>query len=345
MVLSFCVALLAGAERVQKPDPIKDEWYVLRQAEAAYNSGSYGSAVLYADLAREYRQNRVAWEVQTLKNSFRPAEVRQAGDDIADVIPVLRRREDYDALEIVERYRRNPRTASEALFTEQLVAYVQRITAFPEADFLLGNVYLIEGEYERAEQYYQAAWTARALLDVPDAQYTILYRLADLSHMKNDATAYEEYLTAIVRDDDFFKDPSLKRSVLRIMQNRRGGAVDTLFNVFRPEHFLLLRAYRELSDVYAAAGDTDRALYLCTLAALTGFTRMYAIVVQRMPEYTYDGLAAFLERAGEYADIVQWADDNGMRHVFGRLVLLTRASAGYETFSAELQTILTAARQ
>lgn len=323
----------------KKPDYINDEFFYLRQAEHAYSMGEYGQAMKLCDTAREYRRAKIRWESYTLENSFRPREVSRVGDVMADIMPVLIRRDDADAIEIITRYAKRPSTVSYTTRASTLVAYIKSLTELPEADFMLGDVYYIEGEYSIAEDYYNKSWINRTLLDIPDQQFDILYRLADLSEMRGDEKTYEEYLTAVVRDDSFFKNENMQSALMRIIRMGRSGCVDNLFNLFRPDHYMMMRAYMNLSDLYNENGETDTALYMCALANLTAFTRMYSVVAQRSPDYVYTGFGNFIERASNYADVMKWAAENHVWQSLDNLVMLTRAK-GYDSFADELSTVL-----
>lgn len=327
---------IAVTQIPKMPDSLQDEFYMMRKARASYNSGDYGDALKMTEFARETRKTRIEWELYTLQNSFRPAEVRRVGNAMSEILPVLETREDYDAIEIIVNYQKNPRSTQAALYADRLISYISTYTNFPEADLMLGNIYYIEGDFSLAETYYQSAWKNRNLLDTHDEQYEILYKLADLSAMQGNYTTYEEYLTAVVRNDEYFRNSNMQDSLIRIIRLGRKGCVDSLFNLFRPDNYLMMKAYMGLSDLYAQDVDKKRdALYMSALAALTGFTRMYSIVAQRAPDYSYNGLSHFLERAQSYYDVSRWAYENDVWSSFQTLASLAEEN-GYDVFASEL---------
>lgn len=344
--LSVCFVETLAAQSMtlthipKKPDDSQNEFYLMRKARSSYNSGEYGDALKHTEYAREYRKARIEWELYTLQNSLRPAEVRRVGNAMSEIMPVLETREDYDAIEIIVNYQKNPRSTQAALYADRLISYIGTYTEYPEADFMLGNIYYIEGDYDLAERYFQNSWKNRNLLDTPDEQYDILYRLADLSAMRGDYIAYEEYLTAVVRDDDYFKNTNMQDSLLRIIKSGRKGCVDNLFNLFRPKNYLMMRAYMRLSEMYAQDADKQRdALYMSALASLTGFTRMYSIITQRSAGYIYSGLADFLNIAESHHDISRWAYENDIWQSFRNLSVLAREN-GCEVFAQELTQVV-----
>lgn len=323
----------------KKPNYIKDEFYLMRQAIASYNSGAYGEALKRTEFAREYRRSRVTWELYTLRNSLRPAEVQRVGDSMSEILDVLKKREDRDAIEIIARYQKNPRSQNATLYASRLLAYIETFTEFPEADQMFGNIYYIEGDYDLAKRYYNSAWNNRNLLDVPEEQFHILYQLAELSYLERDEIAYEEYLTAIVRDDAYFNNPNLQDSMLHIISLKRKGSADNLFNLFRTDHYMMMDAYVKLAEIYEKNERIKDALYMRSLAAITGFTRMYTIVARRAPDYYYRGLEGFFERAANYSDVISWAAEKGVWQNFNSLSFLAEKN-GYTVFAEELSQII-----
>ena len=72
----------------------------LNSAQIAFENQNYGEALKLAEEAKQIRKERNRYEISLLENSFKPAEVKYAGDSLADTLKVLADRQDYDAIEI-----------------------------------------------------------------------------------------------------------------------------------------------------------------------------------------------------------------------------------------------------
>ena len=188
-IFYFLVYSFVFANNLQKPDYIFDDKRILEEAVEAFDNLEYGVALKYALEAKEARKNKVSWEIYTLENSLKPAEVKYAGDGISTIITVLKDREDYDAIEIFNRYYKIKGSDFFENSAKKLLAYIKTQKEFPEADYLIGNIYKLEGEYDFAKKYYSAALKTSDVLDIPSEKYNILYSLAELSllekNMKN----------------------------------------------------------------------------------------------------------------------------------------------------------------
>ena len=103
-IFYFIIYSFVFANNLQKPDYIFDDKRILEEAIEAFDNLEYGDALKYALKAKESRKNKILWEIYTLENSLKPAEVKYVGDDISTIITVLKDREDFDAIEIFNRY-------------------------------------------------------------------------------------------------------------------------------------------------------------------------------------------------------------------------------------------------
>ncbi|MDE5897837.1 MAG: hypothetical protein K2H09_01025, partial [Treponemataceae bacterium] len=239
-------------------------------------------------------------------------EIKYVGDSIADSIPILQERQDYDALEIIEAYRKKPGLDFFNDSKKRLLEYVGSRSPYPEADFLAGYIYQLEGEYDVAERCYLKALESADVLDIPDEKYDILYALAEISLIRQDFSQYEKYLLNIVAQDNAFKDKGLIAAMNRTIRSRSADCLEKFFLLYRADNFRLLNAYFKLSDWYRKENAAERALDASALGALTGFTKIFTIVRTRNPEFQYEGFESLLDAAAAYPDVVEWGVDNNL---------------------------------
>lgn len=308
---ALCVPLFSQV-RPKKPASLTDDIRLLRNARAVYRNGSYGTALRYAEEAKTARKTLIAWETYTLQNSLRPAEVRRANDVLPDVLAVLQVREDFDAIEIINRYVRQKGASFFNNSASEVVSYVSKRNAYPEADWLVGSVYVLEGEYALAKQYLLSAWSNAYLLDVNDEQYDILYDLANIAYIEKDFNNYEKNLLLVLSNDSFFKSKNFNDVLMLTIRNKNAGSMEKFFTLFRSDDYKSLPAYFKLAEYYESAGEAEKALKANALGVLTGFTKMYNAVKTRNPEFEYADLSTFLREIAAYGDIVEWAEQNNL---------------------------------
>ena len=134
-----------------------------RNAQAAYENKEYGKALKYAEDAILYKKEQLKADYETISTSIAAREVKKAGDDITNIIPVLKERDEYDVIDLINKYN------AKGIFDNSIskvLEYIKNQEEYPEAQKLIGDIYKIEGEYSFAEQYYLKALENADVLDV-----------------------------------------------------------------------------------------------------------------------------------------------------------------------------------
>lgn len=312
LIFAFFSGIYIFAAPVVKPDYIITDKRIFQDAVIAYESQDYGKSLRLLEHAEAYRRNKVAWETSILQNSFKPAEVKIRGDNLFDIIPVLEERQDYDALEIIERYFKYFGADYFESSSKKLLDYIKNHKEYPEVSYLKGKIYQLEGEYQFAEKLFLQAYKNSSILDIPDQKYDILYSLVDIAYTQKELKKYEEYLLMILSFDSAFKDASLISSMNNVIQSTKPDAMEKFFLMYRCSNYRLLNAYFRLSEYYLSKNEREKALNAVSLGALTGFTKMYDVVSKRNPEFEYLGFSQLLREASTYEDLVEWGKENNV---------------------------------
>lgn len=179
-IFIFILTLFLSAEVfTATSENFRDFRKLYLEAQIAFDAQDFGQALKLIELAKKMRKERIDWELMTLKNSFKPAEVKYAGDSLVTIKSVLSGKQDYDAINIIDSYLRFYGAERFADSARTLLAFIETQYPYPEADFMAGRIYRLEGEYAFAHKFYSQAYKDAAVLDVPDEKYDILYALAD----------------------------------------------------------------------------------------------------------------------------------------------------------------------
>ncbi|MGP1457955.1 MAG: hypothetical protein ACTTKL_01405 [Treponema sp.] len=310
-VLSLCLFLSAEVS-VQASGKFRDFQKLYFEAQIAFDAQDFGQALKLIELSKKARKERVDWELMTLKNSFKPAEVKYAGDSLVTIKSVLWGKQDYDAINIIDSYLRFYGTERFEDSARKLLAFIETQYPYPEADFMAGRIYRLEGEYAFAHKFYSQAYKDAAVLDVPDEKYDILYALADNARVQKKYEDYEKYLLLAVGLGDDYKNNTLLEAMVNTIQSPRADCMDKFFMLYRADNFRLLKAYYELAEYYSRAGDRLKTLRTAALCSLTGFSKVYSIVQMRNPQFVFTDIRALLKEAASYDDIVDWGVDNNV---------------------------------
>ena len=307
-----------------------------RNAKAAYENKEYGKALKYAEDAILYKKEQLKSDYDAISSSLAARDVKKAGDEITNIIPVLKERDEYDVINLINSY--NARGDFNNSI-KNVLEYIKNNEEYPEAQKLIGDIYKIEGEYDFAEQYYLKALDNAAVLDIPDERYEIIYLLADLSRLKKDYDNMEIRLLNIIGKDQNVTNMTLARSMKNTVSKNNADAIEKFFTMYRAQDYFCLRAFFELADYYLSINELDKAFNYSAVAVITGFTKVYNVVSKRDIDFEYTNISDFLDIIPYHNDIVVWGSDNDVWRSFNLFCEIC-SRCGYDKFSYEMLSIL-----
>ena len=294
----------------KKPESSEYSWRILQNAQFAFDNGDFAKAM---NLANKAKANRVAesdYEVYILDVALSPLAVRRAGDSFDSVLEVLKERDQTEAISIINNYL--------SLYGEKFFQYsvhkmedwVEEKRVYPEADFLIGKLYRLEGEYKTAIDFYEKARLESSFLDIPDQLYDILYEMADLFRHQKENEKYKQALLLILDNDSHYKDFVLRRAMLKIIDADKTINVDRFFDLFRVSSPKTLNALYNISVIFEEEKEIENSLFASALAAVESFSHIFDSISERDASYEYTGLSGFLKKISEYDDICTWCANN-----------------------------------
>lgn len=338
IILSALGGILSAQHPV-KPKVSEQSWRVLARAQVAFDKGDYGEAVTLCEEAKESRAKELEWNSYVMRGVLNSPEVKKKGPFISDLIPVLKSREDYEALEIVNYWlgRRGADYFDNSL--PKLFDYLKRLNEYPECDFLLAKIFRLEGEYGMAMSFLQNARAQSELLDVPAQKFDILYEMADLAKTTGDQKEWEGSLLLVVADDGLYKDDASKRAMARSAALKRKDLVDYFFMLHRHSAVNSIKAYFDLGELYKSQKRPRDAWNMTANGVVCAFTWTLEILRDRSPEYSFEGLADFFTECGRYEDVMAWAGKNSVWKGFYDMALRAKEN-GFEKFGLSLLQIM-----
>ncbi|MBO4704752.1 MAG: hypothetical protein J5647_03330 [Spirochaetaceae bacterium] len=293
-----------------------DAWKSLDTARLKFEEGDIGQALKYAENAKEIRKNESTAALTSLENALKPLAVQEVGDLIPDVEEILTERMENDALKYIHKLTDLYGNSYFNNSVTKIKNFYQDRAAYPEADYLIAKIYMQEGEYSSAADYYEKALANKDVLDVPDEKYDIMYDAAELARLRKDEVKFQNYLNQILKDNDRFSDgekyTAYLKAIVRYSISRQADSIDKLFLLYRSNHYKSLNALLKLTEYYISNNEYERAYYTCILSVLTSFTRIYEIITARNQKYTYTTLDLFFKEALKYRDVKEWMNKNNV---------------------------------
>lgn len=316
---------------------------LLDQAEREFENGNLGIALKMAENAKEQRVTESTSYVTTLDTALTPLAVQNAGDLIPDVREILESRLESRAVKIIDEalLLRDADYFNNSI-TEIKNYYINR-SVYPEAEYLLGQIYQAEGEYEIAREFYFQALDHSYALDVPAERIEIYYTTAYLAELLQDDDLYEVMLLNILDQNSWYtQGDGISPYLQAAMDNARTQeTASKFFRLYRANHPQSLKAAIMLADFYYKKGSMDKAYSCATLSALLTFTRLYEVLTSRNQQFTFKDIDQFFRTAVRYADISEWMND---QQVWKGLYLFAAISneQGNQSFANELFRMLAA---
>lgn len=333
---AFCDAI---PRKVQKG---QEAWRSLKQAQNAFESNDFVHAIQFAEKAKEIRRQDAQWQSYTLENTLRKAKVRKEHDVLDAVKVVLSELDMKEALDIVDFHVKAKGIDYFSNKFSKLVEYMDFYSHYPEADYLLGKIYRLEGEFKIAAKYMEEAYKHSENLDVPMQKYDLLYDLADLSYDLDEKNNFEKYLLLIVKDDPYYRDEIFMKSILRIINENSKKSVEKFFLLYRCENDLSLESLIKLCEFYSEIGESEKTLRCSALASIIALTKIESVLSQRITSYEYNGFEDALTKCSRYSDIVDWGNKNKIWEIFC-ILATSSADNGKTNYSNELLKILSRA--
>ena len=314
-------------------------WKILEEAEVCFEELKYGEALRLSNDALKARKSEIQDEFNTLEISITPAQVRRYGKEFDKVIEILTEREQKKAVSIINKYLD---LYGEEYFNNDIygmLAWLKAKETYPEANYLIGQIYQVEGELETAGYFFEKAYKDRKYLDVYETQYQILYDMAYLAKVQGDKEKLEKMLLLILDDDKNFKDKNFLQSITRTIKQNKSKNVDRLYLIYRAESKFSIKALYELSHIYEDAGMEELSVQCVALATVEAFTHFLGIMEERDSLFSYSNLTKFFIECAKYDDICIWAQENHVWELFYLLALKSK-QMGCRSFSTQFLLVL-----
>lgn len=308
-VLLVCNAPLF-AQHPENPGKENESWQILQKAQSAFDRQDFGLSLKYLQNCLEQRKKEIIWKTYVLNNALKPYQVRKEGDYIDDVLNVLKEREEYEAIEIIENLCTKKGKEFFSGSAKKIVEYIEKTSDYPEAYFLIGKIYKLEGEFNLALEYFEKARASSSLLEIPAQKISILYEIADIAENTKDVPTQEKALILIVQDDGYYQNETVKKALLRSAKVINEDYSSKFFTLYRIDAISTVKAYFDLSKIYSSAGKYKDAFITNLYSVLISFTHINSILEERESEYTYTDLKSFFDEISRYPDILKWCNDN-----------------------------------
>ena len=334
----FLVLKVFSQNLARSENPVQSD-RIFARAQYSFDAELYSEAMTLCEEARLARRNEVRWSCFVIGNVLSAPAIKKAGTLISDLMPILREREEYDAIEIIENQLERHGSDYFGNSLSRLYDYLESLENYPESDFLIAKIYRLEGEYDLAMRYLERAWSHSDILDVPAVKFDILYEMADLANVLGDDIAYEKSLLLVVEGDGLYKNTTISNAIEKSVKLKRRGVdlAEYFLQLFRSPSINSMRAYFELADLYEKRGELKESFLMTAFGVIVGFSHAVEILDDRLGEITFDendrrSMEYFFAECGRNYDIMSWMQEKGLWRGFFNLAIRAREN-GWNDFA------------
>lgn len=256
LILLFCCC--SGIVSAQN----QRSWrHTLERGKLMFRQGDYGNALLGFEDARRQRQAVIQRMEQELINALSLPDVRRMRDSLDLAEQFIRERLYAGAAEALdELYYHFPKESFKNSANAALSA-LSSLKDYPEAEYWIGEVYLVEGELNLAVSQFQKAYAQRAILENPGFAVELQYKIAAIRRLQQDYNEMERILQSILVTDTLWSDGQhdmafAKQAMTRTLENNGVSRFLTLYRYSSDES---ANAHRLLGFYYASSGRYSRA--------------------------------------------------------------------------------------
>jgi tetratricopeptide (TPR) repeat protein len=275
-------------------------WYTLEEGKLFFRNGAYGNALMAFDDARRAREAQFTRMRQDMINLLSLPEVRRLGDSLERVETYIsENKQSAAAAALAELYYRLPK-ASLGGSVNRVLEELDRLKAYPDADYWLGETYRAEGELGLALKQYQAAYTRRDLLETPSFEVEILYKMVDVHRLRTEYQEMERSAREILEGtdpdgkvrDSFWAEELRRAAMLRTLEN---DGISRFLTLYRHNNIPVERAHRLLGFFYFSSSRHLPAAEHLMFAFLIQNTVIIEEVIRNRYDFTFTTLAALME--------------------------------------------------
>ena len=313
-VFGFCAVLfllLMPSGPVAAQNQGAADWYTLERGKLMFRQGDYGNALLTFEDAR--RQRRVVYEQleRNLISLLSINEVRRLGDALDRVEQHMYERHYADAAAALEAlYYRIPKESLHNSAAAALTA-LGTLKDYPEAEYWIGETYLVEGELTLARSQFQKAYAMRAIMENPGFADELLYKIAAIYRVQQDYNEMERTLLSILSADSLWSGAAAvtfeKQSMTRTLET---SGINRFLTLYRYRSTESVNAHRLLGLYYYTFGRHSRAQEHLMFAFLVQNTVIIEEVLRNRFDFTFTTLEALAAEINRYPLAAEYAEKN-----------------------------------
>jgi hypothetical protein len=306
--LMLCAAAGAAAQYEDSRTPW---WYTLEKGKILFRQSAYGDALIAFQDARNERRDMYSKMESSLISFLSMPEARRLNDSLDAIEQLARERGQLAALKALEEvYYRTGRGALDNS-ARNVLAQLDRLKSYPEADYWIGEVYRLTGEYEIALRQFDAAVRNAGGLENPDFAVEIVYKAAEIERLRQNYNGMEARLLSILERDTLWSEDAggfVRGAMDRTLYT---SGVNRFLQMYRYRNAATERAHRLLGEYYYASGRHGKAVPHLTFAFLIQNTVIIDEAIAARFDFKFTSLENLMPEFERRKDIKEYMSERG----------------------------------
>lgn len=191
-------------------------------------------------------------------------------------------------------------------------AAIEGAGQFPEAEAAVGDIYLEEGETGLAQRQYEKAYNLRQSFYVPEMQYQVLYKLADLYEIQQQYKQMEDTLTLIAGDDVHFQESATQHVRTQVEKVFVEKGLDRVLLLYTFDDTFSAAAHSKLGWFYYRTGRFGPAVTQLLFAVIYRTSQIKHAMLEHDVDYEFTTMADLLAGVDANADLRAYAVSSGL---------------------------------
>jgi tetratricopeptide (TPR) repeat protein len=308
LLVGFLLTLYLAALPCWAQQRREDPWWItMEEGKRSFRSGSYGNALRSFENARENKKNYFTRMEKNLITVLSSHEARKIKDDLNLLEMYIKREYQVSAEDALnELYYRIPKNTFKNSIKDALTA-LGSLKSYPEAEYWIGEVYRVEGEYGIAIKQYGKALEKRTLLEYEELESEILYKIAGLQQIRRDYVEMEKAYEELLKKDTLWSKESFTRSNLQKSLETNG--MNRFLLLFRHNEPSMEKAHRTMGFYYYTNGRHDRAANHLLFAFLIQNSVIIDAVLRSEYDYKFTTIPQLMTDIAKRRDLLAYIDE------------------------------------
>jgi tetratricopeptide (TPR) repeat protein len=302
IILTGCIIFIVAQ---QSPEPY---WLALENGKALFQSGNYGDALIAFETAKRTRYDVYNKYEQTFIDFLSLPGVRALGDSFDSVKKYALDKNITNVQQVLDEieYRFQKDMINNSV--KKALDLLSTLKYYPEAEYWIGEVYRVQGEYKLALQQYQRAYNLGPYLEEPDFAVHILYTMAEILRYMGNYVEYENTLLKILEQDALWSTD--KQSFMRTAMYKTiiNDGINQFLVLYRYDNTSVEKSHRLLGFYYYSTGRYDRALDHLIFSFLIQNTVIIQEIRQHDVEYTFTDYTQLINQSKAYSALEDYME-------------------------------------